>query len=69
MTYLALWKVADADFPTAPNPTPTARPSETGKKKTSKVKPYNSPATIPPPALLRSKDWRERESRSLPFSF
>ena len=28
VAYLALSKVADAVFPTAPNPTPTARPSE-----------------------------------------
>lgn len=33
MPYLALWKVADADFPTAPNPTPTAKPSEMGRRK------------------------------------
>ena len=63
MAYLALWKVADADFPIAPNPTPTARPSETGRKKTSKVKPYTSPETVPP-ALQWSKDWCEQESRT-----
>ena len=28
LTYLAFSKVADGDFPTAPKPTPTARPSE-----------------------------------------
>lgn len=32
VAYLALSKVADADFPTAPNPTPTARPSERERK-------------------------------------
>lgn len=51
VAYLALWKVADEDFPIAPNPTPTARPSETGRKKTSKVNPCNSPR---PSLLLHS---------------
>lgn len=33
LAHLALSKVADAVFPMAPNPTPTARPSETDIKK------------------------------------
>lgn len=38
MAYLALSKVADAVFSTAPNPTPTARPSETDTRRARGVR-------------------------------
>lgn len=38
VAYLALSKVADAVFSTAPNPTPTARPSETDTRRACGVR-------------------------------
>lgn len=64
MPYLALWKVADADFPTAPNPTPTARPSETGRRKNTTVRSCSSPEAVPPPALRRRAKQHRQGSRA-----
>lgn len=73
VAYLALWKVADADFPIAPNPTPTARPSEIGRKKTVRSNPTTAVGLS---LLLRSNGAKTGVSRkaglragSLPFSF
>lgn len=64
MPYLALWKVADADFPTAPNPTPTAKPSETGRRKNTTVRSCSSPEAVPPPALKRRAKQHRQGSRA-----
>lgn len=57
------WQTRIFQWPQIQLPLPDPLKQE-GKKNPGKVKPCNSPGTVPPPALQRGKDRHEQESRT-----